>query len=1096
MPSGTWESAGSGFGPSTSSSTSQRRSQSTATTQQRLAPLGKKPLVTPRQSTPLSSSASTRKSTQSKLSAASFGARRALTERADNARPTASGSRSAGSSASSSSTAKGKGKQRERERDDNDAGSNGDEEADAVKDKLKKPSGWPSFAGLFSRRSSKSTSTSSASSSATRDAPVKSLGRAILNPSPASLSRRASTSRQLAFSDSDSASDGEESRKKRRRTDRGGFGKLDLVGAEESMGGMGSQEGGAGGGSKGKEAKREAIEMDLDGAVDEEQQYDLPTSRSSRSSRRDPIPIPSSPSSSSASSTGCTAETLQAQLVPARRRSRSPFSRPAQQRKPVILVPDSSPEKPMSGSYVEEPETEDDDEQEEEEEAVLDALVRRFPAGGKSGGEVDDSGFAEAEDLELDLVSSPKQEKEADTLPSVVDLSLASSSSPAVGALPARRTTSSSGGNKLIVASSSPSPSPSGAQDSPSSGSGSGSGLEGRDSLGRTASAILMPPPPLPSRKRLRRGAPSTRAAAEEAEREAEEREKQEAERERVKAKEKKEKKRARVLVEETQGEEEDDSRARALAEWDARPVDVLCDETQPCALDPAWHAFPPSSLPLPLPTPRPLANPISSPERFYPTPLRRALANSSRSRTSSSDGSSPTADQQPSASAPAALSSPLRSLDLGLALDDAELPSPEPVGLVARAASVWVRQPAPPRAAVPAASTSTSTASPALPAEVQSAWTGARPLSPPPPPEARQTKLGEFFLRSATSAVPGHDGAEGEGEEDDFVPESQYPDVSGAWTIDGVGLEAAVALQRAVEGTSFWARRAGPSGLGAVVEEEEIEEAEEGREEEEEIPDSDEEEDDAAPSLFSAALGLPSLPLPPIGPPSSPSAASSTSSSARLRLKRTAFGGASPLGTPVKRRFPVYSPSKMRAAVEKAARPVSAAAMLATAAAPQQGTEKGGEAEQEEEKEETQWESYWSYPASSPADAAEEPPKKEDRQQALLDKLLASAPAPVRARSTSAAPASASASFRQERQSSSLSPLPSSPPLEDAQPAHDDEVVDSDPEDEGGEFEESLFSFAPAVALPSGWRRDARTGELVRVRDGLGEEEGEGMEE
>lgn len=973
-------------------------------------------------------------------------------------------------SSSSSSSARSKGKGRALDEEQEEAGLDAEE---AEIDPPPAKTGWLSILSRSGKKPPISTASHAvASPSVSASTSTSSgIGRRIVNPA---TRRRGPT---ISFSDEESLPadehefDGEEERRKRRRVDKGGAGQLDLCPVEDAAGSFGSQVESSARGSA-KKGERKPLKMEgereaevegenepatveaLDFAVEDEDEDSQPepsTLNSSyyRANSRSLPPQPallanglpsSSPTSHSSASSAVVAETLQEQLV-------------GRRREPIILVPDSSPAGPPQQSDDDgEVQTDEDD---EDEEAVLESLVRN-----RAGGGADDSGFAEVSMMDVkpmeELVLSSSPVRITSAIPrEVVDPSL-SSSPVRSGPRPLRSATS------LNRTSSS------------SSGSGDSGDLTSTV-LGRSASGILMPPPPVPigGRKKLKKGAPSSRAAAEaEAEAKAQKKREKEA-RKQVKGK--------RVLVEDTQ-EGANASETQTLRDaWAAQPLDVICDETQSpggelsaqyafFSLDSHQHFYPPdpfffpsSSLPPALPTPRDLAVPISSPERFYPTQLRRALRGSP----------SHAVDSPPSSSAPANLeSSPFR---------------PEPVSLVGRAAATW--------------------------AATRGAWEGARPSTPPPPPEARQAKLGEFFTRA-----PG-----GRQLEDEEIVEESQGDVF----CDGMSLETAVAFQRALQATRERmipsVVEAGPSlsrTTGTIVETDEDEDIEDADAPMDALVEDSDPEDDApaftlSPSAF-AAIAL--------GPSSSPNGSTSsrsTTTSLRFATARLRALPISPLGTPIKNRFPRYSPSKLREAVqrfgveeltkaeEKEAANSQEAMKLemaqeeeeAAAEADEQALEAPSPAQAPSAAalataEETQWESYWSYPSSSPdplalpsaaaaAATSGDVLSPSSKRRALLSRLLASTP-----RLTP--PPALPSSRRDIPLSSSLSPLPSSAAEGEDNDGvagegegqviadSDDEMAAGEDDEDGGE--ESFFSL-PAVPLPRGWTRDAR-GELVKVEE------------
>ncbi|BGP39109.1 hypothetical protein JCM10449v2_003047 [Rhodotorula kratochvilovae] len=591
MVSGSWANAGAGFdlGPTSSiskrtlsqaSRPSQARSKSTST-QLRLRPPDKRPLVTPRAST----SALKPSQKQSRLS---FGAPASGTHR-----PLADKPNHPNSLGPSPAASDRKGKGRALPLDDDDEEPKRVDDTPAVPQK--KP-GW--LSSIFRRTSTaKAGDASSSPSTSSRTPGSTSLGRAILDPT---LRRRGPT---IDFdadlpADDDELADEDARRKRRRTEDRGGWGRLDLCDSEVHAG-FGTQRE-----ERADERRKRSLEMALDGANDAPRGSARSRSRTSQrvdvrpdSQPDEALPPPASayftartsaralvlPSSSAGSdapepstaSSGSSAErSLQAQLV------QPP---PPVKRAPRVLVPDSDPPSGAEDALTEKEEGDDDDDE-------LDALVARL--GQKGAPAVDDSGFAEGgmdlDDDERGRALTPTPTKAADEL----DLTVIPSSSP----LPAPA---------LLGAPAAADEEDADNDERPSSGS-----------LARTASAILMPPPALP-RKRLRRGAPSSRAAAAEAEAEAAAAEQ------------------ARVLVEDTQIRSP--TRACSSARDESQPYAVLCDETQtqpPVAAMQSYRTLPrlprPANLPgaglLSSPSGAPNA-PLSDPDHLPPLPTPRPLA-------------------------------------------------------------------------------------------------------------------------------------------------------------------------------------------------------------------------------------------------------------------------------------------------------------------------------------------------------------------------------------------------------------------------------------------------------------------------------------
>lgn len=216
----------------------------------------------------------------------------------------------------------------------------------------------------------------------------------------------------------------------------------------------------------------------------------------------------------------------------------------------------------------------------------------------------------------------------------------------------------------------------------------------------------------------------------------------------------------------------------------------------------------------------------------------------------------------------------------------------------------------------------------------VDVAWVGARPLSPSAP---RQSRLGEFFAR------------QGGGEDDEVVQDSQMGGVEDEGEMRA--LERALVETR--ERMKWWSASRSRSATPAearTAQPDQVDEIGDPDEEQlDQVPDSDPEDDASCLPLDAARSASPSA-IAPL--PSSPHAARQ--------------GTASPLGTPVKARFPRYSPGKMRSAVERweerEKRSVSVEAGVQRVGGTKQDEQQKAEGEGE-----TQWESYWSYPSSSP---------------------------------------------------------------------------------------------------------------------------------
>ncbi|GAA5851849.1 hypothetical protein JCM9279_001906 [Rhodotorula babjevae] len=945
-----WSNVGSGFDnpptatrrtqPPTRSASAPRKSQPRPDKQLRLRPFDSIPLVTPRPA----STAPKQRTTQSKLSLAPS-QRPPLADKRNRRDPP---------TASSSLDRDPKGKRRALVVPDSD---------DPPAEPAHKP-GW--LASVFGRGSKPRPPVSSSSSTSSTPRST-SLGRAILHPPHP---RRGPT---IDFDGPDLAADDDEladegARRKRRRTeDRGGPGRLDLC-DEDVHPGFGTQRDGDD--DDGERARRTKRSLEMDGF---EEEADVKPRTARFSARRDPhldaplqhitLASSSSPTASateaavdatddselepepSTASSGSSAERdLQAQLVPP----------PPLKRAPRVLVPDSDPPSGPDDDDDEAGTVSDDDREDE-----LDALVQRL-GGGRKGGAVprhgvDDSGFAGVSGMDVehgeddaaderDETPSPRDLPGADE---VMDLTVVPSSSPIV-----------SNAHELLGPPP-PSARPPLRRDADSSTS-TDSGGTGGSSLGRTASGILMPPPALP-RKRLRRGAPSTRAAELEAEAAAGD------------------EVRARVLVEDTQVRSPNKApRARPAP----RPYTVVCDETQ-SQLDDGGAGLEQYDKPLPLP----------------PIPHYRTLPRLPRPPNLAGAGalSSPAAGGLGGAAAAAGgafLSSDPDHLP--------PLPTPRPLAIPL--------SPSPARPlTIIAAPPPLERERDALPdpawASLVSAWAGARPPSPGPP---RQTVLGDFFAVVPASQACGNGGDdEGEVVEDSQVPLGGGPCVGAAES----ALEEALRRQKAVNLARE--RGVGPAPATAAREGEGREEMVEV-EEEEEVPDSDPEDDAPAlsPSLrrtvvlpTSTSISTHAGPRSPSSRPLRPTAARTLPSAgptSSTPAARALPGPPSPLGTPIRKRFPRYSPSKMRLAVERFAGARAASARGAApaepgvatsgrgvldaaaasapdaheggaAAAAGKGDERGPSAAGEGAAgaDETQWESYWSYPTSSGDGAA-----------------------------------------------------------------------------------------------------------------------------
>ncbi|GAA5889585.1 hypothetical protein JCM8208_001066 [Rhodotorula glutinis] len=952
--------AGAGFGlakppasstkrtqPTTRSTTAPRKSHHPR--QRLLRPLDSIPLVTPRTS---STTAPRPTHTQSKLSLAPPSQRPPLADKRNR--------RDSPPPSSRDSNPKGK------------AGALVVPDSDEPPAEPVRKPGW--LSSMFGRAPKPRTAVSTSSSSSTPSSTSRSthLGRAILHPPHP---RRGPT---IDFDGPDLAADDDEladedARRKRRRTeDRGGFGKLDLCDEDVHVG-FGTQRD-ADGGERARRTKRSLVMDGVEREVDVKPRT-VPGAHLAAPPQHITLASSSSPTASvvaarsiddddddddselepepSTASSGSSAERdLQAQLVP---------PAPPHKRAPRVLVPDSDPPSGPDDDDDELPGAVSDDDREEE----LEALVQRLGGTSKGGtgvpAGVDDSGFAEVSGLDIepgedddagerDETPSPRDVTGADE---VMDLTIVPSSSPLV-----------SNAHELLGP---PRPSvrPPLRPDADSSTSTPSTG-SGGSSLGRTASGILMPPPALP-RKRLRRGAPSTRAAELEAEAEAEAR--------------------ARVLVEDTQVRSP--TKVGAPRERPVqRPYMVVCDETQ-SQLDGDAD----------------LEHLHDDPLAFPPIPHYRTLPRLPRPPNLAGSG----ALSSPAVGGPAAAGGAFLSSDPDHL---PPLPTPRPLAVPLSPS------PARPTSAIAALPPVVAHEPPHDPAwaSLASAWAGARPPSPAPP---RQTHLADFFAVVPASQACGTGGDEG-----DVVEDSQMPAAESA-------LEEALRRQKAVNlAREQGSGRAGPAAAGHeddVAEEgaagglggEEVLEVE--VEVEEEVPDSDPEDDAPAlsPSLrrtipvstspASTLADLPSTSSRPLRPTTAPTPSFFRSTPTATTATTAVKGPPSPLGTPIRKRFPRYSPGKMRLAVERwagagparapvaAARPAlplgaaSARDVFSGAPAPAPAHEKraaeaegaatAGEGDEQglsvptggAGADETQWESYWSYPTSSGEGAARE---------------------------------------------------------------------------------------------------------------------------
>ncbi|KPV77460.1 uncharacterized protein RHOBADRAFT_51310 [Rhodotorula graminis WP1] len=997
-----WANAGLGFKLAEPPASSTRRNQppsrsapaprkSQQPRQRLLRPVDSVPLVTPR---PSSSAAPRPTHTQSKLSLAPPQRPPLADKRNRRASPPPS---------SRDSNTKAKGRALVPDSDDSPA------------QPAPKP-GW--LSSMFGRAPRPRLPGSSSASSSTPSSAARptNLGRAILHPVHPRRGPTIDWDGPELAADDDELFDEDARRKRRRTEDRGGFGRLDLC-DEDVHAGFGTQLGDDD--DRVRRTKR-SLEMDAgdgeadvkprtgrDAHLDAAPQHitlassSSPTTSAVAARSVDDDDSELEPEPSTASSGSSAKRDLQAQLVP-------PLKRP-----PRVLVPDSDP---LGGSDDADADELDGTVSDDDREDELDALVQRLGGASKGGAGaragVDDSGFAEVSGMDVERGEEDDDDDpagERDETPSpgdlagpdeVVDLTVVPSSSPLV-----------SNAHELLGPPR-PSARPPLRPDADSSTSTS-SGGSGGSSLGRTASGILMPPPALP-RKRLRRGAPSTRAAELEAEAEVE-----------AQA-------RARVLVEDTQVRSPNkvgEPRQRPAP----RPFTVVCDETQ-TQLDVDADLEHLDVEPLPLP----------------PIPHYRTL---------------PRLPRPPNLAGSGALSSPavggLAAAGGTFLSSDPDhlppLPTPRPLAVPL---SPSPARPAP--TAIVNAGVAPHLTAPDTPhdpawASLASAWAGARPPSPGPP---RQTLLGDFF-----AVVPASQACATGGDEGELVEDSQVPLGAGA----GAGaaesaLEEALRRQKAVNlARERGVGRAGAAAHDAGGVEQAVDEVLEVEVEEDEVPDSDPEDDAPALSpslrrtiLLSTATATSTLVVPP--PPSfrplRPTAAPTSSSARSTPTAAAVPGPPSPLGTPIRKRFPRYSPGKLRLAVERwagaggpapTAAPATAGPALESgatsardvfgaASAPVPGAVEGegapcvGEGGEQGPSarpgaagaDETQWESYWSYPASS-GEAA-----------------------------TRAAGADEGAG------------------------RHDEPAYELEDDDDDDDDEESL-------ALPPGWTRSAR-GELVRV--------------
>lgn len=448
--------------------------------------------------------------------------------------------------------------------------------------------------------------------------------------------------------------------------------------------------------------------------------------------------------------------------------------------------------------------------------------------------------------------------------------------------------------------------------------------------LGRTASGVLMPPPPLPVSPKKRPGRLRRGAPSTRAA--------ATAEAEAVKA----------------------ESLAQRSSSKDTSPTETLLDETQPSKGEGTAQIGLNDSYPwLFADMPRPNAAKGYTPIRFgaldhlrLPTPHPK--------------------DSPRVGPAAAAQSSPIRAP--AEAVEDllepetvlpASAPHEKALSLLNKSVSGWTDAVAP-------------------------AWAGARPPSPNAP---RQAHLDDFFSRIRNTQ---HDD-DGGRPESLVVEDSQAPDVD----LADLALQRAM-LQTRARMEQFRAsmpngREAlGSAGDGQLAAVERV--ADNARSSSEphvtptksnerrasaRTPQSTQSVEDSDPE--DDALAIPSA--------CNRTRGGSTSPTKDARRGRDGKGSSSPLGAPVRNRFPRYSPSKLKRAMDRYGSPPDGdrsprlvdAARRGAAAVP---LPVGGE---------TQWESYWSYP-SQPGSAAgghdEAPEPSPTCLQTILDKLEATAPA------------------------------------------------------------------------------------------------------
>ncbi|GAA5955074.1 hypothetical protein JCM3765_003182 [Sporobolomyces pararoseus] len=496
-----WRNAGSGFdlsnvpahrrplSSSSTASTSQRSRKPTPsstrapTKQALLFSRDKTPLITPREST-----SKPNRSTQSKLSANSIGRRTPLVEKPSNR-------------ASAISTTLGGGPSRKKKQSlelvDVDGPIDESSSDIRIQDSAKLSrslSSASSTAPSTSKWKGKLSTSRQLPQYSTSGTSHSSIARQILNPTNPRKGPTIEFDRDDIGSDSDNEMKGETQRRKRRKIDWGGWGRLDLMNAEdaeeEEQERLIEQEKRR----NGIEAYPHRGEEEIEGD-DEERSTKARTSLDESQKQgqksfvlnRLPPPRPSSRSQyrstgstqSSSGSVTSSAEDIQARLVP---------FKPA----PRVLVPDSDELAPIeSGEGLEEPDTEIEEDKEEEKRHELKAEKLKRPERS------DDSGFVEMIDLSHSSSPNPRpllrstppfNPHDNDDLESIPDSqpSVASHLSHALGSSPPRSSSS-------IVIIEQP------------------SRRRLPPLLRPTESAILMPPPPAvagPPRKRLRRGPP------------------------------------------------------------------------------------------------------------------------------------------------------------------------------------------------------------------------------------------------------------------------------------------------------------------------------------------------------------------------------------------------------------------------------------------------------------------------------------------------------------------------------------------------------------------------------------------------------------